>query len=229
MNNYQKWLQRLSKNTITTMSNIEADINQLRQNGKVIYPPNNQVLSGLRFAPPEDIKVLIVGQDPYHQPGQATGTAFSVQDGITFPPSLRNIYTELVSDCNVPYPTSGDLAPWAKQGVLLLNTSLTVEDSKPASHADKWLPVTKDIIMTVLNTDKPLVILCWGSPAMNLIEDCISKTTGSNNVILKSTHPSPFSANKASSRAPAFIGSKSFSKTNDILLSYNLAPIDWKI
>lgn len=229
MTNYDKWIKKLPLETIAFMHAIQDNIAILRSQNKAIYPEDKNIMSALQLVAPDDVKVLILGQDPYHQPGQATGTAFSVNDGITSPPSLRNIFTELVDDCTTNYPQTSNLAPWAKQGVLLLNTSLTVEHGKPGSHADVWLSVTKAIIITILNTNKPLVILCWSSPAINLINDCMAQSTGSNNFILKSTHPSPFSANKASSRAPAFIGSRPFSKTNDLLIKNGLTPIDWRL
>jgi len=187
---------------------------------KKIYPENAQIFSAFNNTPFEDVKVIIIGQDPYHGPDQAHGMCFSVLPGIKVPPSLRNIYKELESDLGVETPTHGHLTSWAKQGVLLLNAVLTVEDSKAGSHHGKGWEKFTDRVIEVLNQEREdLVFLLWGSPAQKKA----SKVDPKRHYILKCPHPSPLAAYRG------FFGSKHFSKTNTFLESKGITPIDWSI
>ena len=174
-----------------------------------IFPPKNYILRALSLTDYNDVKVVILGQDPYHGVGEANGLAFSVNDGIKLPPSLQNIYKELNSDLNIPISTKGDLTCWAKEGVLLLNTVLTVEKDRPASHKNLgWENFTDAIIKKINEKDTPVVFILWGNFARNKKEFI----TNHKHLIIESPHPSPFSANSG------FFGSKPFSKTNNFLI-----------
>lgn len=187
---------------------------------KTIYPPKQDLYSALRITPYKDVKVVILGQDPYHEIGQAHGLAFSVNKGIQCPPSLINIYKELHDDLNCFIPNNGYLIPWAKQGVLLLNTVLTVEAHKANSHKGQGWEILTDTIISKLNEKKePLVFILWGRNARNKKE----LITNPKHLILESAHPSPLSAYNG------FFGSKPFSKTNDFLIKNNKTPINWQI
>ncbi len=187
---------------------------------KTIYPPKDEVFTAFRLTPYQSVKVVILGQDPYHGPKQANGLSFSVQDGVSFPPSLRNIFTELVSDTSCKMPTSGDLSQWARQGVLMLNTTLTVEAANPMSHAKRgWEQFTDEVLRYLNEHEKPIVFILWGKHAQTK-----SKLIDENkHFVLKSAHPSPLSAYRG------FFGSQPFSKTNDFLVSHQLQPIDWNL
>jgi uracil-DNA glycosylase len=189
-----------------------------RRAKKVIYPPNAQVFNALTLTPLSQVRVVILGQDPYFGPGQAHGLAFSVQPGVPFPPSLQNIFKELESDLGVQRPADGCLDGWARQGVLLLNASLTVEHGKPLSHAQiGWEQFTDTVIKVVNQYRNGVVFLLWGSFAQRkrvLIDE-------SRHVILTAPHPSPLSAHRG------FLGCKHFSKTNQILMDKGTEPIVW--
>ncbi len=186
---------------------------------KVILPPKNQRLSCFKLTPYEEVKVVIVGQDPYHNYHQAHGLAFSVEAG-KFPPSLKNIYKELVDDIGVPYPTTGNLTTWAKQGVLLLNTVLTVELHQPLSHQKKgWETFTLEAIRQVNKKKDRVVFILWGAKAKAFIQYIDT----SKHRIIKSVHPSPFSARYG------FFGSKPFSQTNAYLKEVGKKPIHWQL
>jgi uracil-DNA glycosylase len=189
--------------------------------GKEVYPPKEQVFRALELCPLEKTKVVIIGQDPYHGPGQANGLAFSVNKGVKLPPSLRNIYEELVSDLDVSYPKHGDLTQWAERGVLLLNTILTVEKGKPLSHAGLgWEYYTLNCINALfIKQINPIVFILWGINARKYKE----YVRGEGYLILESSHPSPYSAHKG------FFGSKPFSKANEFLKAYGADPVDWSI
>ena len=184
---------------------------------KTIYPPKRQVFSAFT-TDLNDIKVVIIGQDPYHGPHQANGLAFSVHKGIQFPPSLRNIFKEIHDDVDAPIPNSGDLTRWAKQGVMLLNNTLTVEAHMAGSHRGKGWETFTEHIIKYLNKNRPhLVFILWGRDARNkkaMIDQ-------SKHFIIESAHPSPLSAHNG------FFGSKPFSKCNAKLESWNLTPIEW--
>ena len=189
-------------------------------NTKTIYPDKYYIFNALHYTSYEDVKVVILGQDPYHGPNQAHGLSFSVNPGVRIPPSLLNIYKELNSDLGCDIPNNGYLKKWADQGVLLLNTSLTVRAGEANSHKNKgWEIFTDKIISLVNGKDDPVVFLLWGNNA-------ISKKkliTNDKHLILSSVHPSPLSASRG------FFGSKPFSKINQFLISVNKKPIDWQI
>lgn len=185
-----------------------------------IFPPKNYILRALTLTDYDDVKVVILGQDPYHGVGEANGLAFSVNNGVKLPPSLKNIYKELNSDLNIPISTKGDLTCWANEGVLLLNSVLTVEKDRPASHKNLgWETFTDEIISKVNEKETPVVFILWG----NFAKSKKSLITNSKHLVLESTHPSPFSCNSG------FFGSKPFSKTNNFLKENNIKEIDFNI
>lgn len=187
---------------------------------KVIYPDANNIFEALKHTSYNDTKVLILGQDPYHGDGQAHGLAFSVQKGIQTPPSLLNIYKELQSDLGCFIPNNGYLIPWANQGILLLNTALTVRAHEANSHRDKgWENFTDSIIKMLNRREEPIIFVLWGSNARSKKKLIDNK----KHYILESPHPSPLSAYRG------FFGCKHFSKINEILKSINKEPIDWQI
>lgn len=183
-----------------------------------VFPEEKNVFNALELTPFESVKVVILGQDPYHGFGQAHGLSFSVQKGIPFPPSLRNIYKELQEDIGGDFPTEGDLSHWAKQGVLLLNTVLTVEEGNANSHKGKgWERLTNRLIESLNELKHPVIFILWGKPAQDKEKLIINP----NHVILKAPHPSPLSAYRG------FFGSKPFSRVNDILIQQGQTPIRW--
>ncbi len=185
-----------------------------------IYPPGSQIFTAFNYTPFPQVKVVILGQDPYHGPGQANGLCFSVSPGIKKPPSLENIFKELNADLGIPIPQSGNLEKWARQGVLLLNASLTVRANSPNSHHDfGWHIFTDEVIRQLSIQKSGLVFLLWGKFAQSK-ENLIDTT---RHHILKAAHPSPLSA------YAGFLGCKHFSKTNQILRSLALPEIDWTI
>lgn len=185
---------------------------------KVIFPPKECIFNALKYTSFENVKVVIVGQDPYHGVGEAHGLSFSVQDNVKVPPSLQNIYKELYDDLGVPIKKTGNLTGWAKQGVLLLNSVLTVEKDKASSHKGLGWELFTDYVIKVLNLkETPVVFILWG----NFARSKKVLITNPNHYIIESPHPSPFSAYNG------FFGSKPFSKTNDFLLKNKLTPIDW--
>ena len=189
-------------------------------NTKTIYPPKDHIFNALKLTPYKNVKVVIVGQDPYHGEGEAMGLSFSVNKDIKIPPSLQNIYKELNDDLNIPIHQDGDLTKWAKEGVLLLNAVLTVEKDKPASHRNLgWEPLTDYIIKELNQKDEPVVFILWG----NFAKEKAKYITNPNHYIITSPHPSPFSARTG------FFGSKPFSKTNNYLIKKNIKPIDWDL
>jgi len=187
---------------------------------KTIYPPKKDIFNALKYTAYQDVKVVIVGQDPYHGDGEAHGLSFSVQKGIKCPPSLKNIYQELATDLGIKSPDCGDLTAWAKEGVLLLNASLTVIKDKASSHQKiGWHLLTDAIIKKINLKEEPVVYILWGNFAKN------KKIfiTNPKHLVIESTHPSPFSANSG------FFGSKPFSKTNNFLIKNNIKPINWEL
>ncbi len=187
---------------------------------KTIYPLKDEIFNAFKLTPFDQVKVVIIGQDPYFNPNQAHGLCFSVRKGIKVPPSLVNIYKELQSDVGISIPNHGDLTYWAKQGVLLLNAVLTVEAFKPLSHNKKgWEIFTQTMIEKLNADDNPKVFLLWGAKAIEK-EKMI---TNPNHLILKAAHPSPLSAYNG------FFGCRHFSKTNEFLRSKNRKEIDWQI
>ena len=202
------------------MKNLSVFLNNEKKNNKIIYPPGSKIFNALNLTPFTSVKVIILGQDPYHGQNQANGLSFSVEIGNKIPPSLQNIFKELNSDLNILPSQHGDLSNWAKQGVLLLNTILTVEASKPSSHSNKgWEIFTDKILHSLSSLKDNLVFILWGKKA----QEKISLIDESKHKILKSPHPSPYSANNG------FFGSKPFSKTNFFLESKNIDKINWKL
>ena len=203
----------------TDFNNFYNNIMSLYKNSEV-YPKKEEIFNALKLTPYKDVKVVIVGQDPYHGEGQAHGLSFSVHDGVKLPPSLKNIFKELEYDLGVIPSKTGDLTKWAKQGVLLLNSTLTVEKDKANSHSKLGWDKYTDEIITKLNCKKePIVFILWGNFA-------ISKKkliTNDNHLIIESVHPSPLSASRG------FFGSKPFSKTNNFLIKNKKEPIDWSL
>tara|TARA_B100000963_G_scaffold361640_1_gene398337 strand:+ start:5351 stop:6022 length:672 start_codon:yes stop_codon:yes gene_type:complete len=185
------------------------------------FPPGKLIFNAFDLCPPEKTKVVILGQDPYHGPGQAHGLCFSVPRGVLHPPSLINIFKELEKDVKIPYPKSGNLSPWAKQGVLLLNTTLTVQANRAGSHQGKgWEKFTDQVIHILSNNYKNIVFLLWGSYSKQKIK-IIDRE---KHFVLTSGHPSPLSANRG-----YWFGNSHFSKTNDYLTSKGKKPIDWNL
>jgi uracil-DNA glycosylase len=188
--------------------------------GKVIYPPGSLLFNAFNTTPFEKVKVVLLGQDPYHGKGQAHGLSFSVPEGIKPPPSLINIFKELQSDTGVPIPRHGNLSKWAQQGVLLLNACLTVRENDPLSHSKiGWTQFTDSVISTISATKKNVVFLLWGKYAQEK-QALIDET---KHLVLKAAHPSPYSANNG------FFGCRHFSKANDYLMKNGLDPIDWAL
>lgn len=198
-----------------------ARVDERRVAGVDVYPA--YPLRALRGLSPEQVKVVILGQDPYHGPGEAQGLAFSVPDGVKIPPSLRNIRRELVDDLGGSPPASGDLSPWIAAGVLLLNTSLTVERDEPASHAKAgWAAFTDAVIGAVADDPAPKVFLLWGAHAQRKAERI--RLSGHTHAVFESNHPSPLSA----TRAPVpFLGSRPFSRANAWLQAAGRGPVEW--
>ena len=191
---------------------------QKRREEVSVFPEEKNVFRALELTPFESVKVVILGQDPYHGFGQAHGLSFSVQKGIPLPPSLRNIYKELQEDLGGELPTEGDLSHWAKQGVLLLNTVLTVEEGNANSHKGMgWETLTNRLIESLNELNHPVIFILWGKPA----QDKEKLITNLSHVILKAPHPSPLSAYRG------FFGSKPFSKVNEILIQQGQTPIRW--
>lgn len=186
----------------------------------IVFPPSPLIFNAFNLTPFDNVKVVILGQDPYHNDGQAHGLAFSVPDGIQKPPSLQNIFKELNQDLNIPIPTNGNLEKWAKEGVLLLNASLTVRAHEAASHAKiGWQRFTDAAIKALSDKKQNLVFILWGNYAIakeNLIDH-------NKHLILKTVHPSPLSASRG------FFGCHHFSKTNEYLINHNIKPIDWSL
>lgn len=183
-----------------------------------IFPPGKEIFNAFNFCPFNQLKVVIIGQDPYHGPGQAHGLCFSVREGVDFPPSLRNIFKEINADCGSPIPKSGDLTRWANQGVLLLNATLTVRAHQAGSHQKKgWETFTDAVIKTVSAQKENVVFLLWGAYAQHKAE-LIDK---SKHFILESVHPSPLSASRG------FFGNHHFTRANEFLKTKGLTPIQW--
>lgn len=199
---------------------VVAHLRTEKATKEVIYPPGPLIFNAFNTTPFAEVKVVILGQDPYHGPGQAHGLSFSVPDGVKPPPSLVNIYKELHKDFGMPIPATGNLLPWAKQGVLLLNAVLTVRANEPASHAKiGWMEFTDSVIRKISQEKTGIVFLLWGKFAHEK-QALIDET---KHYVLKAAHPSPFSADKG------FFGCKHFSKTNELLAQQGIDPINWHL
>ena len=199
---------------------IRKKISEVSSKKKIIYPSSKDIFRAFELTPFENVRIIILGQDPYHGPNQANGLAFSVNSEVRFPPSLLNIFKEYSTDLNLPIPTDGNLSVWAERGVLLLNSILTVESGSPGSHKDfGWEEFTNQIIKALSDKKSNLVFILWGSYAQSkkiLIDS-------SKHFIIATPHPSPLSAHRG------FFGSKPFSKTNDYLRKNKNEEIDWRI
>lgn len=202
-------------------------VDQERLGSVPIYPKEEHVLNALNYTPYSKVRVVIVGQDPYHGPGQAHGLSFSVPEGIKEPPSLQNIFKELESDLGILKPKNGYLRKWAEQGVLLLNATLTVQEAKPLSHFGRgWELFTTAILSKVYEKNEPVVFILWGKNAVDkclLAKEQSDKKEVKNHYLIKSSHPSPLSAYRG------FFGSRPFSKTNEIFHELSRPLIDWRL
>ncbi|HEX5150216.1 MAG TPA: uracil-DNA glycosylase [Parafilimonas sp.] len=200
--------------------NIVAYLKTEKAQGKIIYPPGSLIFNAFYKTPFKNLKVLLLGQDPYHGKGQAMGLSFSVPKGIRQPPSLINIFKELYDDVGAPIPSTGDLTPWTEQGVMLLNASLTVRSGEPNSHAKiGWHQFTDAVIQKVSDEKEGIVFLLWGSFAHQK-QELIDQT---KHHVLKAAHPSPYSAEKG------FFGCRHFSKTNEFLVAQKQDPVNWAL
>lgn len=218
---HESWKSRLLDVFASpAMQSLRAFLRAELAAGKTIYPPPAQIFAALDATPFDQVKVVILGQDPYHGPGQAHGLCFSVQPGVRPPPSLINIFKEIESDLGIAPPRHGHLMAWARQGVLLLNAVLTVERGRAGSHQGQGWEIFTDAVIDRLNRERDgLVFLLWGSPAQ--VKGRLLDT--SRHLVLKARHPSPLSAHGG------FFGCRHFSKTNDWLRQHGQAPIDWSL
>ncbi len=194
---------------------VESEYNQT-----TVFPAKENIFKSLEYTDLDNVKVVIIGQDPYHEINQAHGLSFSVMPNVTIPPSLLNIYKELNSDLGCYIPNNGYLVKWAKQGVLLLNTVLTTREHIANAHKNRgWEKFTDKIVDILNNVDRPIVFMLWGKPSQNKCK----RLNNPKHLILEAVHPSPLSAYRG------FFGCKHFSKANDFLIANNIAPIDWQI
>jgi uracil-DNA glycosylase len=203
------------------MDELKAFLVEEKKADKIIYPPNHLIFNALNTTPLDRVKVVILGQDPYHGPNQAHGLSFSVQKGVALPPSLRNIFHELHADVGVERPKHGDLTHWAEQGVLLLNAVLTVEAGQPTSHQKRGWEEFTDHVIDVLNEQREhIVFILWGAYAQRKGQ----RINQDKHLVLKAAHPSPLAANRG-----GFFGCKVFSKSNNYLKQHGIEPIDWQL
>ena len=215
------WKDRLAAEFAADyMAGLSQFLRAEKAAGKRIYPAGSEIFAAFDKTPFDKVKLVILGQDPYHGPGQAHGLSFSVRHGVAPPPSLQNIYKEMASDLGLPHPGHGNLEAWASQGVLLLNSSLTVEDGKAGAHAGKGWEQFTDAAIAALNTARDhLVFILWGRKA----QQKGAQIDRQRHLVIESAHPSPLSAHNG------FWGSKPFSKSNAYLASHSIAPIDWTL
>lgn len=216
---WQKPLQEIC--TSPEIGSLVHFLKEREAAGATIYPAKQNIFAALRATPFDKVSVVIVGQDPYHGPGQAHGLSFSVPPGVAIPPSLRNIFKEIQNDIGIPAPSNGTLTGWAQQGVLLLNAILTVEEGKPASHAGKgWELFTDAIIKKLIERNHPLVLMLWGAYAQKKVRNLHAHIDPAKHLILTSAHPSPLSIT-------GFLGCRHFSKANTFLKQHHLREINW--
>ena len=202
------------------MHNLKAFLKQEKADGKTIYPPGPLIFNAFNHTPFDQVRVVIIGQDPYHGPGQAMGLSFSVPDGVRLPPSLQNIFKEIQGDLGISMSGRGDLTPWADQGVLLLNATLTVEEAKAGSHQKKGWEMFTDAAIAALNAHREgLVFVLWGSYAQKKG----AAIDSSKHLVMKSVHPSPLSAHRG------FFGNHQFSTINRYLQEQGQAPVNWQL
>ncbi len=214
--NLQNWIKNFDEEIKVESANALNSYYKLKSQN-VIYPNSADIYNAFRKTSYDDVKVVILGQDPYHEEGQANGLAFSVNNGVKIPPSLKNIFKELQDDVGGKLRTDSNLSDWAEQGVFLLNSSLTVIESQPNSMADIWKPFTDNIIKLLNNKEKPIVFVLWGKNARDKKKLIDTK----KHFVVESAHPSPLSVYRG------FFGSKPFSKVNEYLISTGQVPIDW--
>jgi uracil-DNA glycosylase len=201
---------------------LQVFLSEEKKRGAVVYPPSEQIFYAFQKTALDKVKVVIMGQDPYHGPGQAHGLSFSVPKGIAQPPSLKNIFKELESDLKIHPPSHGSLISWAEQGVLLLNATLTVRENEPKSHYGRgWEIFTDQVVRTLCARKDPVVFLLWGRSALEKFQQIKGENKG--HFVLTAPHPSPFSAHSG------FLGCSHFSKTNILLKNLGLSQIDWGI
>lgn len=219
------WLDRLyGEFEKPYMRNLEAFLAQELKSGAIVYPPFKLIFNAFCQTPFDNVKVVIIGQDPYHGPGQAHGLSFSVPKGIPQPPSLQNIFKELKDDLGLTSPSHGCLVEWAEQGVLLLNATLTVRDGEAKSHHGRgWETFTDRVVQLLCERKDPLVFILWGKSALDKFRHIQPEGGASHHLVLTSAHPSPLSA------YAGFFGSRPFSKTNEFLKKKGKTPIDWQI
>lgn len=202
------------------MQDLRAFVKQEKASGKVIYPPSHQIFNAFNHTPFDQVRVVIIGQDPYHGPGQAHGLSFSVPEGVALPPSLMNIYKEIQADLGIQMPKKGDLTAWADQGVLLLNATLTVQQATAGSHQRKGWETFTDAAIAALNSQRTgLAFVLWGSYAQKKG----AAIDANKHLVLKSVHPSPLSAHRG------FFGNHQFSTINTYLEKQGQSPINWQI
>lgn len=218
---HESWRTRLAADFQSPwFADLKSFLQSEKASGQTIYPPGPRIFAALDATPFESVRAIILGQDPYHGPGQAHGLSFSVPHGVPPPPSLVNIHKEYQSDLGFPIPGHGSLEPWARQGVLLLNTSLTVRAGQPLSHQGKgWETFTDRIVALLAQRPEPLVFILWGSPARQKAQ----RVDLSRHGVIASAHPSPLSAYRG------FLGSKPFSRTNQFLAEHGQPLIDWRL
>jgi uracil-DNA glycosylase len=218
----ESWKYGLSEFLLSPkMDELRAFLVEEKKADKIIYPPNHLIFNALNTTPLDRVKVVILGQDPYHGPNQAHGLSFSVQKGVALPPSLRNIFHELHADVGVERPKHGDLTHWAEQGVLLLNAVLTVEAGQPTSHQKRGWEEFTDHVIDVLNEQREhIVFILWGAYAQRKGQ----RINQDKHLVLKAAHPSPLAANRG-----GFFGCKVFSKSNNYLKQHGIEPIDWQL
>ncbi|ENX27079.1 uracil-DNA glycosylase [Acinetobacter sp. CIP 101966] len=218
----ESWKYGLSEFLLSPkMDELKAFLVEEKKADKIIYPPNHLIFNALNTTPLDRVKVVILGQDPYHGPNQAHGLSFSVQKGVALPPSLRNIFHELHADVGVERPKHGDLTHWAEQGVLLLNAVLTVEAGQPTSHQKRGWEAFTDHVIDVLNEQREhIVFILWGAYAQRKGQ----RINQDKHLVLKAAHPSPLAANRG-----GFFGCKVFSKSNNYLKQHGIEPIDWQL
>ena len=240
------WPELIGQPLMAHAGNLAKRAERERVLGQIICPDQENIFRALDLTPPDNLKVVILGQDPYHTPGQADGLAFSNPPGNAMQPSLANIMKELADDLGIPEPRTTDLTPWAKQGVLLLNSVLTVYAKRPKSCVDwGWQDFTKAVLEASLRIPRPVVYILWGADARNLYFSAAGDRT--NKFVILSSHPSPYSAHNGSSGLPAqlgpqhvqngqivhgipsFFGSRPFSWANQILIQNNVSPVDWRL
>lgn len=216
------WKSALSEFLLSAkMDDLKQFLVTEKSADKIIYPPNSLIFNALNITPFNRVKVVIIGQDPYHGPNQAHGLSFSVQRGVALPPSLRNIFHELNTDLGIPVPKHGDLTRWAEQGVLLLNAVLTVEAGQPTSHQKRgWEDFTDHVIDALNEQCEHIVFILWGAYAQRKGQ----RIDQNKHLVLKAAHPSPLSANRG-----GFFGCKVFSKANNYLKQNGIEPINWQL